>query len=127
MPHRADLYMIEFSRDARRIATASKDGTARVWDGFTGDPISPPLQHPHEVYHAVFTPDGARLATLTIGGGRAPLERGNRRTDHSTNFSSTRARSWPTEFQSGWPAVAHLHRRECSLAARIYSREILAG
>src|SRR5262249_42403346 len=68
MPHRDDLNSIEFSRDGRRIATASKDRTARVWDGFTGQPVSPPLLHAQEVYHAVFTPDGARLATLTIAG-----------------------------------------------------------
>jgi WD40 repeat protein/serine/threonine protein kinase len=68
MGHRAGLESIEFSQDGRRIATGSRDRTSRVWDGFTGDPISPPLLHAHEVYHAAFTPDGARLATLTIGG-----------------------------------------------------------
>lgn len=68
MPHRGDLNMIEFSRDGRHLATASKDRTARVWDGLTGEPITPPLPHVHEVYQALFSPDGARLATLTIEG-----------------------------------------------------------
>jgi WD40 repeat protein/serine/threonine protein kinase len=68
MPNRDDLIMIEFSNDGRRIATACKDRTARVWDGFTCAPVTQPLVHAHEVYHALFSPDERRLATLTIGG-----------------------------------------------------------
>ncbi len=68
MPNRDDLMMIEFSGDGRKIATTCKDRTARVWDGFTAAPITPPLMHAQEVYHGVFSPDGRRLATLTIGG-----------------------------------------------------------
>jgi len=68
MPNRDDLMRIEFSHDGHRIATACKDLTARVWDGFTAAPVTPPLIHAHEVYHAVFSPDDRRLATLTTGG-----------------------------------------------------------
>ncbi|PWU14499.1 MAG: hypothetical protein C5B50_17160 [Verrucomicrobia bacterium] len=68
MPNRDDLMMIEFSHDGRRIATACNDRTARIWDGLTAAPITAPLIHANEVYHAVFSPDDRRLATLTTGG-----------------------------------------------------------
>jgi WD40 repeat protein len=55
----------EFSPDGGRIAAASKDATARVWDVATGNPITPPLQHEKAVRWAVFSPDGRRLLTAS--------------------------------------------------------------
>jgi len=34
-----------FSRDGNKVAMASRDGTARVWDWATGQPAAPPLIH----------------------------------------------------------------------------------
>jgi WD40 repeat protein len=59
-----------FSPDGKRIVTASRDGTARVWnaDGF-GTPIL--LDHPSLlVREAAFSPDGERIVTQDIGQGR---------------------------------------------------------
>jgi WD40 repeat protein len=39
-----------------------------VWDAWTGEPISPPLPHRDAALHAIFSPDGRRLATLASSG-----------------------------------------------------------
>ena len=44
MEHDAIIYSAQFSPDGQRIVTASKDGTARVWDAATGDPIGEPME-----------------------------------------------------------------------------------
>ena len=45
-----------------RCPTASQDGTARLWDAATFEPIAV-LKHGSRVYDLAFSPDGARLAT----------------------------------------------------------------
>ncbi len=52
-----------FSPDGSKVATASVDNTARIWDGFTGEPLTPALQHPDWVVVVRFTPDGKQIAT----------------------------------------------------------------
>jgi eukaryotic-like serine/threonine-protein kinase len=52
-----------FSADGQRVVTASQDGTARIWEAETGQPISPPLRHGQAVRFAVFGPDGYRVLT----------------------------------------------------------------
>lgn len=44
------------------IASASADGTVRLWDFDTGEEITV-LEHDREVYSLTFNPDGTRLAT----------------------------------------------------------------
>jgi eukaryotic-like serine/threonine-protein kinase len=61
--HEAPLTDFAFSPDGRRIATASKDGTARVWDVEAGDPVTPPLVHKQPVNKVSFSPDGRQLVT----------------------------------------------------------------
>ena len=45
------------------FATASDDGTARLWDSATGRPIGEPLAHRKRVDRLAFRPDGTMLAT----------------------------------------------------------------
>ena len=69
-PHRAEVWSLVFSPDGTRLASASDDGTARLWDAATGRPISGPLRHPgnSQVLSAAFRRDGARIVT-TAGNG----------------------------------------------------------
>jgi WD40 repeat protein/serine/threonine protein kinase len=52
-----------FSPDGRRIVTAGKDHTARVWDAATGEEVTPRLRHGHIVLKASFSPDSRRVVT----------------------------------------------------------------
>jgi WD40 repeat protein len=59
------IYFAEFSHDGRRLATASQDRTARLWDVGTGRQLIPPLRHDNRVYCARFSPDGKRIVTAS--------------------------------------------------------------
>ncbi|MBI1176105.1 protein kinase [bacterium] len=63
--HAAGVGWCEFSPDGHRLATASNDHTARVWDVATGQPVTPPLKHDDVVRSIVFSPDGSRVATAS--------------------------------------------------------------
>jgi len=63
MKHRRSVTYVEYSRDGRFVATASRDNTARVWDARTGDAVTPPLQLNASVISARFSSDGRRLLT----------------------------------------------------------------
>src|SRR5436190_22431824 len=45
------------------ILTASRDGTARVWQMTNGVPLFAPLREGGELNAASFSPDGTRIAT----------------------------------------------------------------
>src|SRR5439155_23346529 len=53
----------QFSPDGRQVVTSSYDGTARVWDSDTGEPMSPPLKHDDAIWPAEFSPDGQLVLT----------------------------------------------------------------
>jgi WD40 repeat protein len=55
----------EFSRDGKRIVTASADKTARVWDAQTGKQLGEPMKHEAAVRSAKFSPDGKRIVTAS--------------------------------------------------------------
>ena len=54
-----------FSPDGQRIATASADKTARVWDAASGQTLATLQGHTEEVQSAVFSPDGQRIVTAS--------------------------------------------------------------
>ncbi len=68
LEHAAEVYAARFSADGERVGTASRDGTARVWDAHTGKPITPPLVHAGRVRWLDFSPNGRFVATASEDG-----------------------------------------------------------
>jgi WD40 repeat protein len=62
--HDLSVYSVAFSPDGTRVATASADGTARLFDAAAGTEISR-LEHGDSVYQVRFSPDGTQLATAS--------------------------------------------------------------
>jgi WD40 repeat protein len=58
------VYHVTFSPDGSRLATASADKTARLWEVASGKELAR-LPHEASVYHVAFSPDGSRLATAS--------------------------------------------------------------
>ena len=64
LQHDDSVVDIAFSPDGTRLATASRDTTAKLWDGQTGEPIAT-MKHSGDVNTVVFSPDGMRIATAS--------------------------------------------------------------
>ena len=62
--HGGEVYTAAFSPDGKRLVTASRDKTARVWDASTGQELVQ-LRHDNAVYSAAFSPDGRRIVTAS--------------------------------------------------------------
>jgi len=54
-----------FSPDGRRVVTASRSGTAAVWDAATGRRVAAMVGHRGAVNSARFSPDGERIVTAS--------------------------------------------------------------
>jgi len=65
MKHDAAVTYVTFSTDGSRIATASLDETARVWDAQTGAPLGEQMKHDAAVSEVAFSPDGSRIVTVS--------------------------------------------------------------
>ncbi|HVS20759.1 MAG TPA: WD40 repeat domain-containing protein [Pyrinomonadaceae bacterium] len=60
--HGDTIYTLMFSPDGRVLATASRDGTAKLWDGASGK-LKATLRHDRKVTRLAFTLDGRTVAT----------------------------------------------------------------
>jgi len=61
--HHVVVDAVAFSPDGRRVATASQDGRAKVWDPATGECIYTVFAHHWGVPAVAFSPDGGKLLT----------------------------------------------------------------
>ncbi len=68
LAHADEVLSVAISGDGSRVATASADGSARLWDSFTGDPSGARLKHGGAVVDVAFSPDGSLLATASVDG-----------------------------------------------------------
>ncbi|MFQ5968218.1 MAG: WD40 repeat domain-containing protein, partial [Acidimicrobiia bacterium] len=65
--HAASVCGVNFGPLGRRIATGSNDGTARLWDSETGEPLLE-VSAGRGINNVVFSPDGSRIATTQRDG-----------------------------------------------------------
>jgi WD40 repeat protein/serine/threonine protein kinase len=61
--HQGGIMDLAFSPDGTRLASASIDGTVKVWDATTGQEALTLRGHSSEVPSVAFSPDGRRLAS----------------------------------------------------------------
>jgi WD40 repeat protein len=64
--HTSVVVSAVFSPDGSRIVTASRDKTARLWDGRSGAALATLSGHTEDVNSAVFSPDGSRIVTASF-------------------------------------------------------------
>jgi WD40 repeat protein len=55
--------LCEFSHDGRWIVSGSTNGSARVWDARSGEPVGEPMLHAHRIRVVRISPDGTRVIT----------------------------------------------------------------
>lgn len=66
--HDGPVVDLAFSPDSRLVASASMDGTARIWEAQTGREVIPPLRHHDSVMSVSLSRAGDRLLTASVDG-----------------------------------------------------------
>ena len=56
MRHDQSVRCVAFDPDSTKVATASFDKTARLWDAATGNPLGEPMRHDAEILVVTFGP-----------------------------------------------------------------------
>jgi eukaryotic-like serine/threonine-protein kinase len=63
--HTGLVWSAAFSPDGQRVASASGDATAQVWDATTGDHLNIYSRHKDSVYAVSWSPDGSRIVSAS--------------------------------------------------------------
>jgi WD40 repeat protein len=63
--HAKTISHVAFDRDSTRVATSSRDHTARIWEIRSGEPCVAPLVHDEDVRHIAFSPNGELVVTIS--------------------------------------------------------------
>jgi WD40 repeat protein len=71
--HEDEVLAVGFSADGRRVLTASRDRTARIWDAATGRELVCMRGHAGAALVATFSPNERRVLTLSQDDGTARL------------------------------------------------------
>lgn len=61
--HPKRVTLAEFSPSSRRLVTASRDNTARIWEVASGGMLAAMSGHEAEIFAATFSPDGRHVLT----------------------------------------------------------------
>jgi WD40 repeat protein len=62
--HKNEVNSVAFSPSGAQMASASSDGSVRLWDCLTGSPLAVLPGHPESANDVAFSPDGRTLASL---------------------------------------------------------------
>jgi hypothetical protein len=66
--HNRSVLSVAFSPDGKTVFTGSDDGTARLWNAETGQPLGIPMKHEQLVSSVAFSPDGTQVVTGSYDG-----------------------------------------------------------
>jgi WD40 repeat protein len=68
LQHQGYIDQVCFSPDGARVLTTAQDLTARLWETATGRPLTPPVGHGAQIWHASFSANGRRWRTASQDG-----------------------------------------------------------
>jgi WD40 repeat protein len=69
LEHQGTVYYADFHPDGRRLVTATKDNSARIWDIQSGTPLTDPVRLTQSDNLAYFAPAGDFFVTESVSGG----------------------------------------------------------